>query len=325
MEGLTLDEGLAALETAHRAALHCHGNPIILQHLLEFLKTCRVKIVSFEQMLGRRLEAEGIHGIQAEAYLESLRALSLSSVQLIRHQITAGLCKTLQEWNRSEDLQTIRTEAQKILQRSRIARRILQGVRIVIAGPPNSGKSTLLNRLTGQERAIVSNIPGTTRDWISAFGRIGPLWVEWVDTAGIDEELTRGDTLEQIAQQKSKALLTECDLILYVLDISSPLETNPPPTNSRIPMLTVFNKSDLTGIRPFHYENRIVISALQGTGFEKLYEGILRVLQVSSFSLEEPAAFTKRQLHLLQHIASAQDLPTIKTTIQQLFDAPRPV
>lgn len=325
LQGQILDEGLAALETPNRAVLHCHGNPLILEQILKFLQTAGVRIVSSEQMLRRRFRTDSSNQIEAEARLESLRAASLLAVQCLSHQISGGLSAILRRWTRLEDLQTIRTEAEQILHHSRIARRLLRGVRIVLAGPPNSGKSTLLNRLLGREQAIVSDIPGTTRDWVTAYGRIGPLWVEWVDTAGLDEQLAQTDPLEQLAQQKAKEQMANCDLVLFVLDSSTPQWTRNLPTAGPIPTLLVLNKSDLSGVSAEEQENTAAVSALQGTGIETLSEQILHILQVDSFDPTAPAAFTERQIQILQRIRSAEDLPSIKTMIQQLFDAPEPV
>ncbi|HOQ05600.1 MAG TPA: GTP-binding protein [Anaerohalosphaeraceae bacterium] len=320
-----LDEGLAAMEAENRLALHAHGNPLILRQIVKTLQNTGVPIVRFEQMLRRRFQSACCSFIEAEARLEMLRAASFLGVQCLHHQITGGLTEVLRRWINRPEIQSIPSEAEAILQHSRIARRILQGVRIVIAGPPNSGKSTLLNRLAGQERAIVSDIPGTTRDWVTAFGRLGPLWVEWVDTAGLDEELARADTLEQIAQQRTRERLTGCDLILYVLDTSVPLWTRQLPTSGLVPTLTVLNKYDLSKVFPSNEQNAVAVSALHGTNIEQLYERILQILQIDSFDPARPAAFTDRQIQLLQKIVSANDPDGIKTLIQQLFKAPQTV
>lgn len=324
-QGQVLDEGLAAREGPHRVALHTHGNPFILEQILKCLQAAGVQIVDFEQMLRRRLQTTCANQIEAEARLESLRAVSFPGIQCLHHQMTGGLLEVLGRWNRSEEIQTIHAEAEEILRHSRIARRILRGVRIVIAGPPNSGKSTLLNRLAGQEQALVSDIPGTTRDWVTAFGRIGPLWIEWVDTAGLDEDLARADTLEQTAQLRSREQLQNCDLILYVLDTSKPLWTRQLPFSPPVPIITVLNKYDLSKIFALNQDDWIAVSALHGTGIEKLCNRILHILQADTFDPRQPAAFTDRQIRLLQDILSADTLPSIKTAIQELFDGPQPV
>jgi len=320
-----LDEGLAAMEAENRIALHAHGNPLILRQIVKTLQNTGVQIVGFEQMLRRRFQSACSDFIEAQARLEMLRAASFLGVQCLHHQITGGLTEVLRRWMKRPDVQSIHSEAEAILQHSRIARRVLQGVRIVIAGPPNSGKSTLLNRLAGQERALVSDIPGTTRDRVTAFGRLGPLWVEWVDTAGLDEELARADTLEQIAQQRTRELLNRCDLILYVLDTAAPLWTRQLPTSGLIPTLTVLNKYDLSKIFSPNNRNAVAISALHGTNMETLCERILQILQVDTFDPTRPAAFTDWQIQLLQKIVSADDPDGIKTLIQQLFKAPQTV
>jgi tRNA modification GTPase len=235
------------------------------------------------------------------------------------------LSEVLEQWSRCADIETIRSQAKAIFQRGQIARRILRGVRIVIAGPPNSGKSTLLNRLTGGEQALVSGIQGTTRDWIAAFGRIEPLWIEWIDTAGLDEDLAGMDTLEQIAQQQTHYLLNHCDLILYVLDTSKPQWTQQLPAPSAIPLITVLNKYDISHIVPPEPDKEIAISALCGMNLDHLSRRILQTLQVESFEPALPAAFTERQIRLLEKLTSAKNLSETKSLVQQLFGIGRTV
>lgn len=320
-----IDEGLLAVEGPQRLVLHCHGNPLIARRILEFLKTAGIRIVSLEEMLARRFACQSSNLLEMEARLESLKSVSLLGVQLIHHQLSGGLSEVLEQWSRCADIETIRSQAKTVFQRSQIARRILRGVRIVIAGPPNSGKSTLLNRLTGGEQALVSDIQGTTRDWIAAFGRIEPLWIEWIDTAGLDEDLAGTDTLEQIAQQQTHHLLSRCDLILYVLDTSKPQWTQQLPAPGAIPLITVLNKYDLSHIDPPEPDKQIAISALCSMNLGHLSRRILQTLQVESFEPTLPAAFTERQIRLLEKLASAKNLSETKTLVQQLFGIGRTV
>ena len=106
-------------------------------------------------------------------------------------------------------------EAAALLDTAETGRLLRQGIRIAILGAPNVGKSSLLNRLLGQERAIVTDIPGTTRDTVEESADIAGIPVRLIDTAGIHET---EDTVEKIGVERARRALSESDLILLVLD-----------------------------------------------------------------------------------------------------------
>jgi tRNA modification GTPase len=318
--GQVIDDGIVGVEGPDRYALHCHGNPLILRQILSALQKHGVQVITLEEMLARRYAADSTSAIEAEAKLQSLKAVSLLGVLIIQNQMTSGLAKTAKQWLDEKDCQTIRRQAEEILQHSKISDRIIGGVRIVIAGPPNSGKSTLLNRLAGQEQALVSDIPGTTRDWVTALGRIEPLRIEWIDTAGLDEQSAGADPLDQAAQQRTRHLLAGCDLILYVLDGTQTIPDRPAWLSADIPVITVLNKSDLPGFhRREDKPDLVSLSAKEGTGLDALARAILHTLQVDSLDPALPAAFTARQQNLLRQIADTPNLPAIKSLARQLF------
>ena len=123
-----------------------------------------------------------------------------------------------------------------------------EGIRTVIVGKPNAGKSSLLNILSGEERAIVTQIAGTTRDALEESVRIGDLVLNLVDTAGIREA---SDEAEQIGISKAKKYVVDADLILYVADSSLPLDENDDEIISLIQeknTIVLLNKSDLTTV-----------------------------------------------------------------------------
>jgi tRNA modification GTPase len=164
-----------------------------------------------------------------------------------------------------------------------------QGIRVAIVGRPNVGKSSLLNRLLGTSRAIVTDVPGTTRDTLEEMLNLQGIPVVLVDTAGI-AAATR-DPVERLGIERSQAALAQADLALLVLDASEPLTdadwTIAGLIDSR-PAITVLNKIDLvaievprllSGLPPRLRAPAVPISALTGDGLDALEEAIVdRVL-----------------------------------------------
>lgn len=164
-------------------------------------------------------------------------------------------------------------------------RMIKEGIRTVILGKPNAGKSSLLNFLLGEDRAIVTDIPGTTRDILEETMNLGGIFLNIIDTAGIRNT---EDFVEQIGVDKAKKCAQNADLILYVVDNSVPFDENdeqiiPFLVNQKKKGIILLNKSDLeskvdidslTARLPFPL---IAMSAKEEEGMEELTEEIHRL------------------------------------------------
>jgi tRNA modification GTPase len=142
-----------------------------------------------------------------------------------------------------------------------------RGIRVAIVGKPNVGKSSLLNGLLGHDRAIVSPIPGTTRDTIEETANIRGIPVVFVDTAGLRES---NDAIEQEGIRRTRASVDSAELILHVLDQSDPHRDAPIITTKR--MITVLNKTDLP--HAFELADAQRISCKTGIGVEELKDRI---------------------------------------------------
>lgn len=163
-------------------------------------------------------------------------------------------------------------------ERGRITR---DGIKMVIAGKPNVGKSSLLNALLGRDRAIVTDIAGTTRDVVTEHLTIGGVPVEILDTAGIRET---ADTIEAIGVERAKAASQEADLVLYVVDASRGLDSDDDAFLSALSgkaCLLVVNKSDLNGemvVPGAFIDKHVRISAKAVVGIDVLEKAILGVI-----------------------------------------------
>lgn len=144
-----------------------------------------------------------------------------------------------------EQLTPIIHELEELIERSDNGKILAEGIKTVILGKPNAGKSSVLNLLTGEERAIVTDIAGTTRDTLQEQVRIGEITFQMIDTAGIRRA---DDLVEQIGVEKAKEAAKKADLILYVIDSSKPLDQNDRDIISLIgdkKAVVLMNKSDL--------------------------------------------------------------------------------
>lgn len=290
--------------------ISCHGNPLIVQKILEDLvgRGCRP---AEPGEFTRRAFLNGKMDLsQAEAVVDLIRARSDRALAAAHHQLRGALGNRIEK--NIEDLlqciarleayidfpeedlpveddspvvhgiQVIMTNLRELAATSRYGALLREGVRTVILGAPNAGKSSLLNRLVGRERVIVSEEPGTTRDSVEERLMVGPYSIRVMDTAGIRssesqlELLSIGKTLEQIE---------EADLFLLILDAALPHPAFPPEVTERLRpenTVVVHNKIDLIKEPEDlqHWEGlpEVCLSALTGEGVRDLEERIRGLL-----------------------------------------------
>ena len=192
-----------------------------------------------------------------------------------------------------------------------------QGVSVVLTGKPNVGKSSLLNALCAEQRAIVTDVPGTTRDIVYADLVLNGLPIRLIDTAGIRE---KADVVEQAGIERAQAAMQQADLILHVIDSR---ETNLEKLEEKgARTINVYNKVDLLSKRTALPQQATSVSAITGEGLDSLRDKIVSVLQKKSDSTQTP--FSARARHLnaikrsqlaintsLAHIQSDQPLELV--------------
>ncbi len=210
---------------------------------------------------------------------------------------------------RDAQLQALHDKLHKILRLAQQGSLLREGAHIVLVGRPNVGKSSLLNRLSGEEVALVSATPGTTRDVIRQAIQIGGVPLHIMDTAGLRESR---DVVEQLGMERTRSSLQKADAILILLDASVGLVADDqkildelPPD---IPRLHIYNKVDLLA-QPAHVEQqggetRIYLSAQTGAGLELLRDQLLSLLGWH----QEAGVFMARERHIRALLAASGHL-----------------
>ena len=223
----------------------CHGGPVVVKHLLQALLDAGCRLAEPGEFTRRAFLNGRIDLLQAEAIGEMIHARTESAFRTALTQMQGALshrldnmreqllhsCALLElELDFSEEevefqsrteleqqLATLQEELHRLVDSYQQGRILKEGVATVIAGKPNAGKSTLLNVLLGEERSIVSHIPGTTRDYIEESFLYEKTIFRLTDTAGLREG---GEDIEHEGIRRSYRKISEADLILYLLDIS---------------------------------------------------------------------------------------------------------
>ncbi len=219
-----------------------------------------------------------------------------------------------------------------LLERARSGALLREGMRVVLAGQPNVGKSSLLNALAGAELAIVTPIPGTTRDKVSETIQIHGVPVHVTDTAGLRDPEASADEVERIGIARSWAEIAQADAVVFLRDLTRLGEPDYDEADRRIAqawpqglagsdrLVEVFNKADAAARRPDGAA--IVISARSGEGLERLRE---RLLDLAGWHAQAEGVFIARTRHVQalrrtrEHLERADELAAQRDAALDLF------
>lgn len=256
--------------------IHCHGGVVAMQAIVAALVSAGCQAIDWRQWQ-RRTEAGAI---EADAFEDLTRATTLRAAAVLVDQWQGALRQELAVIVSLLQAATPSSlaEAQKRLAaleaRAALGRHLVHPFRIVLAGPPNAGKSSLINALVGYQRAIVHHQPGTTRDIVTAHTALAGWAVELADTAGLRNA---DDPLETSGVRLAEQRLAAADLRILVFDRSRPWNAEQQALLDAWPAaLVVHNKSDLpeAGPRPAG----LATSALANLGVQELQNDIVRRL-----------------------------------------------
>ena len=213
-------------------------------------------------------------------------------------------------------------EIQKLLANSDNGKILKEGISTVIIGKPNAGKSSLLNTLVGEERAIVTDIAGTTRDVLEEQINLNGIILNVIDTAGIRET---DDVVEKIGVDRAKKYLNEADLAIYVVDTSTQLDENDFEIMELLKdrkAIVLLNKSDLTpvtdseSIRKHLDKKMIAISAKEQTGIEELEETIREMFFTGEVTFNDEVYITN-----IRHKTALQEARnSLNLVLQSILD-----
>jgi tRNA modification GTPase len=300
--------------------ISCHGNPLIVEMVMGALSKAGAKLVDVEKLISEKLAAKTkANSIEIEAEIAKLKATSITGVKAIGASDLSAVAGGWLDKIDSLTIDCIKEKCKDILAASETAKYLIGGCKVVIAGPPNSGKSTLLNWLCGREKAIVTDIAGTTRDWVSGTCRAGELVIELFDTAGLDASIIGESEIDGESQRRSMELLNECDVVMLVLDSSQANDDFDFDViaESGKTVITVFNKSDI-GVAPA-VRGSVNISAMTGDGIDRLLDLIVDVL-VGEGGIAKTICFTERQAGILKRIVECENIKDIEILIRELVN-----
>ena len=320
---VTTFEAPASFTGEDMAEISCHGGVLLAAKILELLLRHGVRAAEPGEFSQRAFFNGKIDLTRAEAIMDIISARTPLALRAAAQQLEGRLGSEILALRNSaletvahieafidfpeegidpatgrlllEKIQTLLARTSALLATANEGRILREGVRVAIVGKPNAGKSSLLNRLLGMDRAIVSEIPGTTRDTIEETACLRGILYRLTDTAGLRET---SDPIERQGVARTERALESADLVLRVIDASA----EEIPAALRENEILIANKSDLTC--PALPPSAIPISCATGSGFDQLLDAMARATGA-------------------HHLASGQSLAAINSRHQALLESAR--
>ena len=343
--GEALDQGIALFYPAPASytgetvlEMHGHGGPAVLSLLLNRCLDLGARLAAPGEFTQRAFlngkldlaQAEGVADLIEAATTTAARAAARSLTGAFSHEIHVAVDALVElrmfteatldfpdediEFVRAADaagkLGAIRERLAEIVARARQGSLLREGLGAVLIGQPNVGKSSLLNQLVGEDIAIVTAEPGTTRDAIRSRVEIGGIPLHIIDTAGLRPT---ADTVEKLGIERTWAAIAQADLALIVTDAREPDHPADAEIAARLPAqlprVIVRNKIDLAGLEPMrdlkNGGSEVLLSAMTGAGIDLLREAILGAVGADE---DMEGSFLARERHLQALHAAASHL-----------------
>lgn len=312
----------------------CHGSILIANQIIELLLSNGAVLATNGEYSSRAFLHQKIDLIQAEAINDMINATTKEAKNLSLLSLSGETSKLINPLKTSladlislievnidfpeyEDIEiankekiinhchNLITQIDKLVKDGEKAQIITSGIKVAIVGKPNVGKSSLLNALVGEEKAIVTDIAGTTRDIVEGEVNLNGLLLHLLDTAGIREV---DDKVESIGVERAKKSLDEAELIIVVLDASRPLDEEDHKIlelTKNLNRIIVYNKNDKATV-----DNCLSISAMN-KDITALTNEIFKKVGLKEDNFKKPALNNTRQIGLLKRARNALDLAII--------------
>ena len=321
----TVDDGMAVYLPAPRtytgepmAEIHCHGGSCTVQRVLALLSGCGFRPAEAGEFTRRAFVNGKMDLSQAEAVMDVVNAAAQQSLRAAVAQLNGSVSRAVGEVEsllldalsgidaaldypdeaEAEQLKAAQERIARLLAEGRRGRVLRDGLRVVLLGRPNVGKSSLLNALLGSERAIVTGQAGTTRDVLDERTVFDGVPVRLFDTAGIREAQ---DEAERIGVSRAREALARADVLLVVLDGAAPLAAEDAALLAETagrPRILVRNKCDLPAADMELLEAALPVSARTGAGLDALRTAIL-ALAAPQQDAGDPCVTNERHLRAL--------------------------
>src|SRR5215813_704589 len=316
--------------------ISAHGNPLGLRRIVDSTLHAGARLATPGEFTLRAVAHGKMDLVQAEAVRDFIEAQTEQQAKIARLQMNGSLSKRIRPIKEKlidaiahleagidfaeddvdvpansaivDSIRPLRLELIALNETYGYGKILAKGLRVVILGKPNVGKSSLFNRMVSSDRAIVTDVPGTTRDVVTETVNLDGVPLSFADTAGVRKTT---DVVESIGVTRTFEVVSEADLAFLVLDGSSPFDDDDRQAldrASRIPHLVVINKSDLPQVIDLSVLNnatRVMVSAKTGRGLEELHSELRTFLVSHRTNFADDLILTNTRQHEAISNASA--------------------